>query len=92
MQRALERGEKLGSLADRSQRMAEDADEFLNLAKETLGERRLALFCGMGGKIGENHGKNMGKYFLIEKYRKILEKNGKFWGWEGGRSGLRMER
>lgn len=32
--RALERGEKISSLANRSQRMAEDADEFLGLAKQ----------------------------------------------------------
>ena len=33
-QRAVERGEKISSLANRSQRMAEDADEFLGLAKQ----------------------------------------------------------
>ena len=32
--RALERGEKISSLANRSQRMAENADEFLGLAKQ----------------------------------------------------------
>ena len=32
--RALERGEKISSLANRSQRMPENADEFLGLAKQ----------------------------------------------------------
>lgn len=32
--RAVERGEKISSLANRSQRMAQDADEFLDLAKQ----------------------------------------------------------